>query len=392
MRKNVKNTKQIQDLIIIGGGIMGLMSAYYATNFAKNILILEKKTIGKDNLEASSFSFTRSIRSDYPDPFYTRLAYEAQTMWKELEAKSNKNFYIDCGCLNIAKKSVTPDIANSYAQESFETRTKLNLETNKLDKKALKKRFPQFAADFGSLEESGGYLLQDIITEVLLTALKQKNVLIKENISLSSLKEKKDKVKLTTDQGNFTARKVVITSGRFINDVLGLLSGNKLQFSITPARPKENKYVYPSEKLLTMFLPENFPVFAYLDAGIYGHPVFDRKKGAVKIGYYQSPEIRQDRQNKINSIKDFINECLPILKNAPTEDVNDSDQCYYDMTSDSDFILGKLPNYTNIVIAAGWNGTGYKFAPLFGKILSQIALQNESLYAIKRFSPSRFVK
>src|SRR5438132_1380117 len=127
METKLKTMKQKQDLIIIGGGIMGLMTAYYASDFVTNITILEKRTIGKENKEASSFSYTRSIRSDYPDEFYTKLAYEAQNLWKELQTKSKKKFYKECGCLNIAKETVTPDIAKTYASESYVTRTNLNL-------------------------------------------------------------------------------------------------------------------------------------------------------------------------------------------------------------------------------------------------------------------------
>jgi glycine/D-amino acid oxidase-like deaminating enzyme len=49
-----------------------------------------------------------------------------------------------------------------------------------------------------------------------------------------------------------------------------------------------------------------------------------------------------------------------------------------------------LQGFNNIIIGTGWRGTGYKFAPLIGKILSQLALQNGTIYNIKKFSPERF--
>src|SRR5713226_3837022 len=54
----------LQNLTIIGGGIMGLYTAYYASAFAQHITILEKATIGAENKAAASFSYTRSIRND----------------------------------------------------------------------------------------------------------------------------------------------------------------------------------------------------------------------------------------------------------------------------------------------------------------------------------------
>ena len=67
----------MQDLIIIGGGVMGLCTAYYASQFTDRVTLLEKASIGVENKEAASFSYTRSVRNDYLDPFYARLAYEA---------------------------------------------------------------------------------------------------------------------------------------------------------------------------------------------------------------------------------------------------------------------------------------------------------------------------
>jgi glycine/D-amino acid oxidase-like deaminating enzyme len=39
--------EEIQDLTIIGGGIMGLWTAYYASERVKNITMLEKESIGE---------------------------------------------------------------------------------------------------------------------------------------------------------------------------------------------------------------------------------------------------------------------------------------------------------------------------------------------------------
>ncbi|MEK7571296.1 MAG: FAD-dependent oxidoreductase [Patescibacteria group bacterium] len=380
-----------QDLVIIGGGIMGLMTAYYASRFVKNITIIEKRVIGSDNKEASSFSFTRSIRNDYLDPLYATMSYEAQLLWKELEAKSKEKFFIDCGCLNLAKKSITPNMKETYAEQSFQNIKNLKFATKKFGTKALQKRFPQFEVDMAYLDVKAGFLYLPPITDLLLQILKERNVQIKEITEIINVEETAKEVCITTTEELLTSKKVVITAGRWANDVLGLLKKNTLSFPITPDKPQECKYFYPNKNQQSLFMPEHFPVFAYLDIGIYGHPIFDKEKGAVKIGYYNPPDFNK-KKSSITSINDFINECLPALKNVRSEKVMDADQCYYDLVSDDNFILGKLPNYQNISVGTGWRGTGYKFAPLIGKILAQLALQNGTVYNIQQFSPERFVK
>jgi glycine/D-amino acid oxidase-like deaminating enzyme len=386
--KNINQQKQ--DLIIIGGGIMGLMTAYFASDFVKNITILEKRTIGRENKEAASFSYTRSIRVDFLEPLYAKMAYESQLLWLDLESKSSENFFIKCGCLNIAKKSITSDLTKTYAQRSYEISKKLNYEQTTFSRSELQNKFPQFDADLGRLDTKGGFLFPPVITKFLLETLQKKNVTIIENINVLAIEEKENDVTVTTDKKIFTANKIVLTPGKGTNELLKLVKNNQQTFDITYSRP-QRKYYYPPKEIFDKFLPENFPVFAYTDVGIYGHPIFDKKKGAVKIAYFVPVGIKKDDQ-KIKCVEDFVKECLPMLKNVPSEEITDADNCWYDTVVDDDFIMGKLSTFKNIIIGTGWRGTGYKFAPLVGKILSQLTLQNGTIYDVKQFATERFVQ
>lgn len=387
----MKNSnQQTQDLIIIGGGIMGLMTAYFASDFVKNITILEKNVIGKNNKEAASFSFTRSIRVDFLEPLYAALANEAQTLWLEIERKAKEKLFVKCGCLNIAKKSVTPNFEGTYAEKSYEVSKQLSFEQTAFDKKELQKKFPQFEADLGRMDIKGGFLLVQAIIKFLLKELKKKKVTIEENINVLSIEERGTNVTVKTDKQTFTADKIVLTPGKGTNPLLKLIKNNKQTFDITYSRP-QRKYYYPPKNITDKFLPENFPVFAYTDVGIYGHPIFDKKKNAVKVAYFVPVGIPKD-EKKIKCVEDFVNECMPMLKDVKSEEITDADNCWYDIVVDDDFILGKLPKFNNILIGTGWRGTGYKFAPLVGKILAQLALQNATVYDIQQFSPERFEK
>jgi glycine/D-amino acid oxidase-like deaminating enzyme len=379
-----------KDLVIIGGGIMGLMTAYYASAFVDNIVVLEKRSIG--NKEASSFSFTRSMRTDFLDPFYARLAYEAQQLWADLQYEATEELYVQCGCLNIAKRSITPELDKTYASKSYDVIEALNFGAEKLSKQALGKRFPQFEADLGCLDTKGGYMNLTAITALLLTLLKARGVSLVEYVELSAITEQDGTVRITTNVREFNAKKVVITAGVWANDVIRLVVGNKLALPIRLDKPQERKYYYPPRDKIALFTPDKFPVFAYLDLGIYGHPVFDTKKGAVKISYYRPQDLTVNVESKIDSISAFVDECLPGLRGARSEDVQDADYCSYDFVSDDNFILGSLPGFRNILVGAGWRGTGYKFAPLIGKMLSQLAVQEDTVYNIARFSLERFTQ
>ena len=95
-------------LTIIGGGVMGLMTAYHAAAQAQTVTVIDRSQVGDP--ATASFGLTRSVRNDYRDPDYARLAFEARRLWHELERDCGRRLLVDSGCLNLFKASVTPDL------------------------------------------------------------------------------------------------------------------------------------------------------------------------------------------------------------------------------------------------------------------------------------------
>jgi sarcosine oxidase len=377
-------------LIIIGGGVMGICTAYYASQFTNKITILEKATIGVENKEAASFSYTRSIRNDYLDPFYAQLAYEARGLWLDMQQSSSEPFLIDCGCLNLGKKEITPDLSDSYAAQSHQVLNELRLKTEEFDREALLQRFPQFDVDLARMDVEAGFLYVPQVTGTLLAALRQKRVHIVEHVAITHIERHNNLLSIKTENSEYETEQLVITAGWGTNDIVSRIAGCQVQFPLTPDRPSQSKYFIPPTHKQGMFTPDVLPVFAYLDVGIYGHPLYPGKTPGVKIGIYNPPDVKTINPH-IRDVQSFVQECMPSLLDAEVVDVTDVDQCYYDLVEDDNFILGKLPGFTNIHIGVGWRGTGYKYAPLVGQTLTQLALQQDSLtYDISRFTPQRF--
>ncbi len=381
--------EQQQELIIIGGGIMGLCTAYYASHFCQHVTILEKEVIGVENRKAASFSYTRSIRNDYLDPFYARLAYQARTLWLQLQQYAAEPFLIECGCLNLASTSITPELAETYAVKSDETLRALHLKTEAFGRDDLRQRFPQFSADLGRLDVEAGFLFVPEITRTLLKLLQQRGVRIVEHVNVTRISASTGSVHVYTDADNYQAEQLVITAGWGTNDILRSIDDCTLQCPLTPDRPSQSKYFIPPAEQRQHFTSDVLPVFAYLDVGIYGHPIYEGHTPGVKIGFYNPPDVKT-LNTRISSVENFVAVCMPSLRDADAIDVVEVDQCYYDLVNDDNFIMGHIPDYDNITIGIGWRGTGYKYAPWIGQTLMQVALQGTSVYDISRFIPSRF--
>src|SRR5436190_1739954 len=366
---------------------MGLFTAYHASEPLAPVGVLGRGRIG-DPMTAS-YGRTRSFRNDYLDPAYARLAHEAFRLWRDFEQRTGSTVLVRCGCLNIAKGSVTPDLAGTYAQLSFETLTRLGMKTESFGAEALHRRFPYLDADVGHLDLDGGVVDLPAVNRALALALGERGARTIERVETGSIVHDGASIRVTTDAGEFVTRSLVIAAGHGTNDVLSLLPGCRLRVPITRDRPREAKYLVPPAGARDRFTADVMPVIAYLDAGIYCHPIVDGLVDAVKIGYYHPPDVPR-HETSIDGVASFVEQCMPGLRDATIRDVEDVDQCDYDLVADDDFVLGAIPGFADAFVGVGWRGTGYKFAPWVGRVLAECALQGGTVYDIARFDPSRF--
>ena len=379
-------------LTIVGGGVMGLMTAYYAAPLATSVTVLDKSRIGDPG--TASFALTRSVRNDYLDPQYSRLAFEARQLWLDLQQRAGERLLVDCGCLNLVKASLTPDVPASYAMRSFAVMEELQLRCEALPGPALAERFPQFAADGGWLDVDAGFADVAAVTALLRSVVPARGAEIREEAQIRAITRSGGGWQVQTSAGLVESDVLVITAGLGTNELLELIPGCSVRFPLSPDRPMQSKYFIPDPAARDQYTESALPVFAYLDVGIYGHPMYSGRTPGVKIGFYRPPDAAVV-PSPVSSVEDFVAECMPGLRGAAAVDVaaaSGVDTCSYDLVGDEDFILGPVPGAGSAFVGVGWRGTGYKFAPWVGRVLAQLAVQQGTVYDISRFTPGRFAR
>ncbi len=380
-------SEDVLDLVVLGGGVMGLFTAYHASAAFGRVAVLERGEIG-DPMTAS-FGRTRSYRKDYLDPVYARLADEAMTLWSQFERETGRDVLVRCGCMNIASAAITPDMTQTYGQLSTDTMRSLGMAPDEIRGTELVQRFPYLRTDVAWLDDAAGLVDLRSVAAALVQALHGRKVAVHEHVETTQITNEGELVRVRTDAGDFLGRAVVVTAGHGTNELLTRLTGCALQVPLSKDRPSEAKYFVPPAATRDQFTADAMPVIAYLDTGVYVHPIVEGVIDAVKIGYYNPPDIPRDRTG-ISDIADFVAQVMPGLADASFSDVLDVDQCDYDLVADDDFVLGPVPDIPNVYVGVGWRGTGYKYAPWIGRTLFQLALQGGTVYDIARFDPARF--
>ena len=186
------------DLLVVGGGVMGLFTAYHASERVGRVVVLERGRIG-DPMTAS-FGRTRSFRNDYLDATYARLAHEAFRLWGAFELQTATKVLVRCGCLNIAKRSVTPDLAEHLrAAQPRDPGAPRPADGVLRRARRCGERFPFLDADIGRLDCDAGVVDLPAVTGALLAALAARGVRILEGVETIAVERDGERWRVITD-------------------------------------------------------------------------------------------------------------------------------------------------------------------------------------------------
>jgi sarcosine oxidase len=60
------------------------------------------------------------------------------------------------------------------------------------------------------------------------------------------------------------------------------------------------------------------------------------------------------------------------------------------VTPDGDFLIDRVPGSPSIIVVSACSGHGFKFAPVIGEILADLATRGDTDHDISRFKLGRF--
>ncbi len=283
MTEGAGPSNEVLDLLVIGGGVMGLFTAWTAAQQGSRVAVLERGRVGDP--ATASYGRTRSYRRDYLDAGYARLADEAIRLWTEFEQTTGTQVLVRCGCLNIASTAVTPDLTGTYAALSTDVMQRIGMPVERLTTDEVTARYPFLVADLADLDPVGGLVNLPAVTGALRAGLAKTGTEVYQDTIVSTIERDGEQLRISSSAGVFRTASVVVTAGHGTNDVLALLPGNTLQVPITKDRPSDAKYFRPPADQRHLFTSDAMPVIAYLDTGIYLHPIVEGLIDAVKIGY-----------------------------------------------------------------------------------------------------------
>lgn len=358
------------DAIVIGIGAMGSAACWQLARAGRRVLGLEQFSLAHDR--GSSHGQTRLIRRAYFEhPDYVPLVQRAYELWEELEDLSGRSLLHRCGLLLAG----TPDSRLLCGVRAAAAQHRLDLE--ELLQTDVERRFPGVALrpdQVAMFEPGAGYLLVEDCVRAQARLAAQLGAILRFDEPVRRWHADDDAIRVHTDRGVYSAERLILTAGAWSQDLLSALQlplevqrRMQLWFGVTDAR---------------YTVGAGFPAFAIeVESGFfYGFPAIE--PGCMKVAEHlgRQPNAHPERLDRdlhdadVTEVRQFIRRHLP---GVSTSVVRHS-ACMYTMTPDEHFVVDRTPDDPRIVFAAGFSGHGFKFAPIVGQVLAELAIEGRT--------------
>jgi sarcosine oxidase len=197
-------------------------------------------------------------------------------------------------------------------------------------------------------------------------------------------------VRIRTDRQTIDAETMIITAGPWLKSLVPELAGT--------LRVTRQVVGWFKPVDATSFADGRVPVFIIESRhGMhYGIPPLGRANfgAGIKIAkhHHHDETVDPDHYDRTISAQDEALIRAAIADHIPAADgpLIAAQTCLYTMTPDGDFLIDRLPGAPNVIVASPCSGHGFKFAPVIGEILADLATAGATSHDISRFRLARF--
>jgi sarcosine oxidase len=333
------------EIVVVGAGVMGLATARALARAGRDVLLCEQFRLGHDR--GSSHGASRIYRFSYPERAWVERAVASLPHWRELEAEAGEALLelhgsIDLGDWEPNRQALAAAGAEHEVLERAEAERRFGL--------ALE---PGERALF---QPQGGIARADRTLAALAASVRAHDGTIAEETRVLSLAEQDGGVRVELESGAVSARAAVVTAGAWAPRLVDLDGAE------------------PTRETTAYFRHEG-PIPSLIDtaaSGVAGYALTAPGRGA-KAGLHKSgPRLDPDAPGGPDAALaaaagEWLSRRLPAVDPEPQL----LETCLYTNLPGDRFACERRGS---VVVGSACSGHGFKFAPLIGAELAELAL------------------
>lgn len=341
------------DVIVIGGGAMGSAAAWSLARRGREVALIEQYEQG--HCRGSSHGGSRIFRLAYPDPVYINMAKAALPLWRELEDDAGRGLLETTGGVDHGDPATVTDIEAALRG--------CGVARELLSRDEAAERWPMFRFDGPvCFQPDAGRCLADSTVRSLQDRAAHYGATLHFEEAAVQVESRGDGIAVTTPADRYEAPVAVIAAGawvqRLIADMLPLPP-----LTVTQEQPFHFAAASHSGRWPS-FIHYRHPAIYGLETPGEGIKVAEHHTG-VRVDNLDERSFTVDAAGRQRVIE-YVDEWIPGLAALPRSETT----CLYTTTPSEDFVIDRCGP---LVVAAGFSGHGFKFTPLVGRMLADLA-------------------
>ena len=391
------------DVIVVGLGTMGSAAILELARRGVRVVGIDRFSPPHDR--GSGHGGSRVIRLAYFEHSdYVPLLRRAYEGFERLERDAGVVLKTECG---VVMGGAAGNPASAGMLRSARAH---GLEVEHFDGAELMRRYPQFSVphDWEIVRETrGGFVRPEATIRAALAEAERLGATIVRNMPITRWESDGRRVRVFGGAGSSTRRweagALVLSSGAWMP---GLSAGSSAGVSVGGSgvvasnpfalRPTRETLVWLDDEGDRGWHASEMPVW-FFDRGsappVYGIPAFDGMGSprGLKVGLHgrgpdAAPESIGDAVDPaiVDETRAATSERIPVAASRAT---SHACHCMYTMSPDGHFVVGLHPEFANVAVACGFSGHGFKFAPVIGEALADLAVDGRTALPIGFLAP-----
>jgi monomeric sarcosine oxidase len=368
------------EVIIVGGGTMGLATAWALARRGVISTVVERHVVPHEH--GSHGGFTRVIRQAYHEgAHYVGLVREAQAELEALGQRVGEPLLVRTGMLELGPPD-DPELEAAIAA----CRTQ-GVPHEMVDVSTARKRWP-FRVPEGwrvCFTPSGGYLRVAACLAAFETEARAGGAIVRERTGVREVRHGGARPAVVLDTGEtLEADRIVITAGAGLPELLPELLPERLvrlRRVLAWTRPDPaHELALRRMPVWGVFHPEGFFYgFPHGDEGVRGfklarHALREQDVDGFDAAVDPLTVDRRVHRRDLEPLERFLDEMLPVARGPWVA----HQTCLYTCTPTWDFVLDRDPTDARVVIAGGFSGHGFKFAPTIGRLAAALVIDEQA--------------
>jgi sarcosine oxidase len=359
------------DVVVIGAGVIGTMTAKTLAQRGRKTLILERYELGHKG--GSSHGLNRIVRVTDYHPDYVRINRLAMRGWEDLQDQAGETLLVRTGNLEIGDAAQTYADALEAAGERFTW----------LAPAEARERWPALLVHEGErmfVQDEGGVCLADRTVRAAARLAVAAGAELREGTKVERISNHDTYAEVVMGGEVIRAPVVVVTAGAWAGN---LLSDIGVDLKLTPTLEQVSYFKLEAPSPLPTVI--DYTVDDEVDHYAVPHPT---EPGSFKIAMdHAGPAVDPDtRSFEPDAGRLERAEAWGRTRFSSLLPTDPPETCLYTNTPDNDFVLDRIGA---VVVGSACSGHGFKGSPFVGTILADLATGSESSVPLGRFLASR---